>query len=267
MRTDVVGVPLGGSPEAPLLLLGPSLGTSATTLWSQAAQTLGEHLRVVGWDLPGHGHHRGGPSGGAFSMGDLAAAVLRLADELAPGAPFHYAGDSVGGCVGVQLLLDAPDRVTSATLLCTGARIGTEDGWRERAAAVRASGTASMVEGSAQRWFAPGFLERRPEVASRLLHALRDADAEGYARTCEALATFDVRDRLAEITTPVLAVAGAHDQPTPPESLAAIADGVRHGRLVVLEDAAHLAPAEAPDEVARLLLDHIAGPHPMEGTA
>ncbi|MGJ9412865.1 alpha/beta fold hydrolase [Aeromicrobium sp. CF4.19] len=257
MSTTVGGVALGGATDAPLLVLGPSLGTTAATLWAGAASMLAEHFRVVGWDLPGHGEQRG--DGGPFTMADLAVAVLVLADELAPGQSFHYAGDSVGGCVGLQLLLDAPERVRTATLLCTGARIGTEDSWRERAAVVRASGTASMVEGSAQRWFAPGFMEREPAVASALLHGLRETDAEGYARTCEALATFDVAARLGEIATPVLAVAGAEDQPTPPALLGDLAEGVADGRLVVLDDVAHLAPAEAPHHVARLVLNHAGG--------
>ena len=38
-----------------------------------------------------------------------------------------------------------------------------------------------------------------------------------------------------------------------------IADGVRDGRLEVLDGVAHLAPAEAPDHVSRMLTDHIAG--------
>ena len=98
-----------------------------------------------------------------------------------------------------------------------------------------------MVEGSAQRWFAPGFLEREP-ADGRGAAAARcsDTDREGYALVCEALAAFDVRDRLGEITAPVLAVAGADDPTTPPASLAEIAGGVRNGRLVVLDG--HRAP-------------------------
>src|SRR5690606_10908447 len=111
------------------------------------------------------------------------------------------------------------DRVRSAALLATGAKIGEESAWHDRAATVRASGTPSMVTGSAQRWFGPGFMEREPEVAAELLHSLQDADAEGYAQVCEALATFDVRERLGEISAPVLAIAGAEDGPTPPASL------------------------------------------------
>jgi 3-oxoadipate enol-lactonase / 4-carboxymuconolactone decarboxylase len=115
----IVGTDFGGDGE--LLLLGPSLGTSAGTLWSAAAQRLTQRARVVGWDLPGHG---ASPAPGGFGIPELAAAVLALADEIAPGAAFHYAGDSIGGAVGLQLLLDAPERVKSATLLCTGAVIG-----------------------------------------------------------------------------------------------------------------------------------------------
>ncbi|MCW2837405.1 MAG: 4-carboxymuconolactone decarboxylase, partial [Marmoricola sp.] len=90
-------------------------------------------------------------------------------------------------------------------------------------------------------------------------HALQDTDDRGYIQVCEALAEFDVRDRLAEITAPVLAVAGSADGVTPTDGLRGIAEGVKHGRLVELEGVGHLAPAEAPAEVARLIRQHILG--------
>jgi 3-oxoadipate enol-lactonase/4-carboxymuconolactone decarboxylase len=247
----IVGTDFGGPDGAGLLLLGPSLGTSATTLWSEAGKRLSKNMRVVAWDLPGHGH---GPTVEPFTMAELAAGVLSLADEFAA-ERFHYAGDSVGGCVGLQLLLDAPQRVASTTLLCTGPAIGTPESWRERAAAVRAAGTEAVVAGAARRWFSDGFPQQRPDVNAALLAALRDSDPESYAQICDALADFDVSDRLHEITTPVLAIAGSEDLPTPPECLRRIASGVKDGRLVILDGVGHLAPAEAPKRVAQ----HIAG--------
>ncbi|MBJ7336970.1 4-carboxymuconolactone decarboxylase [Mycolicibacterium sp.] len=248
----LVGTDFGGPTDAPLLLLGPSLGTSADTLWARAALHLRAHLRVLAWDLPGHGRS---PAADAFTIADLATAVLALADRLGA-ETFHYAGDSVGGCVGLQLLLDAPRRVASATVLCTGAKIGTTDGWHERAAAVRGDGIAAVLGGAAQRWFGHGFTGNQPDLSSVLLGALRDTDPESYAQTCEALAGFDVTDRLSDIATPVLAIAGGDDTPTPPESLQRIASGVRHGRLEVLDGVGHLAPAEAPVRVAELIAAH-----------
>ena len=239
------------APDRPLLLLGSSVGTSVESLWRRCASRLHGRYHVVGFDLPGHGGSA--PAAAPFTIADLAAQVIELADQIRPSSSFFYAGDSIGGAIGLQLLLDFPARVPAAVLLCTGAKIGEAEAWRERAALVRASGTAAVVDGSIARWFAPGFSS---DVADPLLDALRATDDESYARACEALASFDVRDRLSEIAAPVLAVAGAHDKPTPPEGLELIADSVVNGRLVVLDDVAHLAPAESPEVVAFLLDQH-----------
>lgn len=257
--------------ELPLLVLGPSLGTSAATLWTACAAGLTDAFDVVAWDLPGHGHNRSVPEE-PFTMAELAAGVLTVVDDLLtergqPRGPFFYAGDSIGGAVGLQLLLDAPDRVVAAALLCTGARLGTAESWAERIAAVRTSGTPSLVTLSAERWFGPGFLDREPTRGSALLHALSVVDDEGYAQVCGALATFDVRDALGRIAAPVLVVAGSDDQATPPEKLREIADGVADGTYVELLGVAHLAPAEAPDEVARLLREHFLGEAPAPAPA
>ena len=125
--------------------------------------------------------------------------------------------------------------------------------WRERADLVRGSGTPVMVEASARRWFGPGFIEEQPELATSLLHALQDADRFGYAAVCGALAAFDVRDRLGEITSPVVAVAGAYDVAAPVAAMAEVAHGVAAGRLLVLDRVAHQAPVEAPVETAHAI--------------
>ena len=250
----IVGTDFGGPADGDLLLLGPSVGTSATALWGTAAQRLAERFRVVGWDLPGHGRS---PASGPFGIPDLAAGVLALVDEMAPGTPFFYAGNSIGGAVGLQLLLDASDRVRSAVLLCTGAVIGGPEHWEARAATVRASGTGAIVDAASQRWFAAGFSDRCPDAAARLLEVLRDTDDESYAHTCDALAVFDVTERLNEIRTPLLAIAGAQDIATPPEGMGRIVSGVKDGRLVVLDGVGHLAPAEAPDRVAALIAEQV----------
>src|SRR5689334_23343264 len=93
------------APGRPLLVLGPSLGTSVEALWARCADRLGGNYHVVGWDLPGHG--RSAPAHAGFGVAGLAKGVLELVDRVRPGATFRYAGDSIGGAVGLQLLLDA----------------------------------------------------------------------------------------------------------------------------------------------------------------
>ena len=217
MTPGITAVRLTGArhrAELPLLVLGPSLGTSASTLWTECARRLTDAFDVVAWDLPGHGHNRAVPDE-PFTMAELAAGVLHGRRRRAPqrgedGGPFFYAGDSVGGAVGLQLLLDRPDRVAAAALLCTGAKIGDEAMWTGRIGQVSVSGTPVMVTGSAERWFGPGFLDRRPEVGSALLHALQRGRRRRLRRRCAApwpsstCATGSPRSAY-----PVLAVAGS----------------------------------------------------------
>jgi 3-oxoadipate enol-lactonase/4-carboxymuconolactone decarboxylase len=156
-------------------------------------------------------------------------------------------------------MLDTPEAVDSAVLLCTGAVIGNPEMWAGRIQQVQASGTQVLVTGSAERWFGPGFLDREPGRGSALLVALQETVDEGYLQACAALAEFDVRDRLAEIAAPVLAVSGDADAVAPSDGLRAIADGVKDGRFVELAGVAHQAPAEAPEAVASLIRQHVLG--------
>ncbi len=245
----------------PLLVLGPSLGTSVHALWAPCIGGLADRFHLVGWDLPGHGASPAA-NGSTMDFADLAGAVVDLVDAVQeergePTGPFTYAGDSASGAVGLQLFLDAPDRVRAAVILCSSAAFGVMPGWLDRAAAARASGTASLVPLSLQRWFTDGFADREPERVSALLHSLREVDDESYAQVCEALSRFDVRNRLGEIIVPVLAVAGSEDVATPPALLEEIAAGIPGTRLMVLDGVAHLPPAEAPSVVVKLLAQHL----------
>lgn len=251
------------NPNAPLIVLGPSLGTT-TALWGGVVGALAVRHRVLRFDLPGHGISPAATAG--FTVGDLAASVIAAVDA-AGGDSFDYAGISLGGAVGLELALRYPDRVRSLAVICSGARIGTAEGWRERAGQIRASGTPSLVRASAERWFAPGFLERDPSAGSKALETLMEVDDESYALACEALADFDVTDAVRGIRTPTLCVSGERDQPTPVALLAELADAIPGARHETIAGVAHLPAYERPDVVAALLLEHVAGSSAESRTA
>ena len=234
-----------GTQGAPLLVLGCSLGTSSL-VWEESAKELRNHFRVSVWELPGHGVSPAARAG--FSVGDLADAVAN-----AYGEPFLYAGVSLGGAVGLELALRHPDRVGAVVSICSGARFTTPEAWRERAVTVRSSGTGALVVQSAQRWFAPGTMERNPDVTGRLLHALRDADDESYALCCDALAEFDVRERLRGAARPIVAAYGTLDPVTPAASAHEIAEYAPGGTVVAIDGASHLATVDKPLETARVV--------------
>lgn len=244
-----------GAADAQLVVLGPSLGTT-TALWDGVVDQLAADHRVLRFDLPGHGFSPVPAS--PFSIADVAAAVITLVDSVGGGA-FHYAGISFGGAVGLELALRHPHRLLSLAVLCSAAKIGTAGGWLARAAQVRASGTPSVVATSAERWFAPGFLERNPTAGSATLEKLLDVDDESYALCCEALAAFDVTDAVADIRVPTLCVAGEFDLATPPAQVHDLAARIPGADQTTIAGVAHLPALEDPQAVAELLLDHLAG--------
>lgn len=263
----------GSDAPARVLFAGAGLGTGVHALWSACAALLPEDTLVIGWDLPGHGASE--PHDEVTSVADLAAVVVQALDELTAagevpaGLPVHYAGVSLNGAVALQLALDHADRLASSTVICSAAKIGEPQAWRERAELVEKAGTPTMVSGSAQRWFAEGFIESHPERTTGLLHTLQNADRHAYARLCEALAEFDVRGRLGELTLPVLTIHGEQDAVTPPSAGDEIAAGAPEGLVatLALADVAHQAPLEAPETVAQALAEFMAEAEQAAGTA
>jgi 3-oxoadipate enol-lactonase len=247
---DLTFARLAGSAESErLLVVGPSLGTSVEALWDAAATLLDGEAEIVGWDLPGHG--RSVPTTETFSIADLADVVRSQVPELAAGRPASYAGVSLGGAVALQLAID-PGALDGIVCIAAAARIADPELWADRAALVRAAGTPVMVSSSSQRWFADGFVEREPGVANRLLLSLSDTDKESYALACDALARFDLRSSLDQVTARLHVVAGAHDVVVPVEQARETA-AAAGATFEVLAGCAHLPSAEDPAAVASLL--------------
>lgn len=248
--------------DLPTLVLGPSLGTGSLALWGPAVPYLKEHFQLVAWDLPGHGESA--PSTEEFSMAELASGVIKMLEALetdgviVPGTPLFYAGVSVGGAIALQLANDFPGTFAGLSVICSAAKIGTPEGWRERAELVAKAGTPVVVTGSAERWFAPGFIEANPVISTDLLHNLQDADRFAYAHVCGALAGFDLREALATMADPILAIAGAHDVVCPPAAAQFIAEHAPNAQAATIDTVAHLAPAEDPEATSALLVGFFA---------
>ncbi len=244
---------LDGPPDAPVLVLGNSLGTSCS-VWDGQVAEFRAWFRLLRYELPGHGGSAAAP--GSYSIDGLAAGVLALLDSLGIERA-AYCGISLGGMIGMRLAARAPGRISALGLVCTSACLPPADGWRARAADVRAAGMAPISAAVLGRWFTPGFADRAPDVVRRFAAELERTDPAGYAGCCEAIAGMDLRPELPSITAPTLVLAGAEDPATPPEHGAAIAGLVDGARLEVIPGTAHLATVQAAGPVATALLAHL----------
>jgi 3-oxoadipate enol-lactonase len=242
-----------GPPEAPAVLLAPSLGTTLA-MWDHLADSLAASYRVIRFDTRGHG---ASPApAGPYTVGELAADVVALADLLEI-ERFAVVGLSLGGAIAQQLALEHPSRVTALVLACTGPSFGDPQNWRDRAARVRAEGMRWLVEPTEQRWFTRGFVRAHRAEADRLLEMIATTNPEGYAACCDALAAYDVTARLPEVGAPTRVIAGRHDEVTPPEVARGMVESLPDADLVVLEESSHIANVAQPEAFDRAVREHL----------
>ena len=195
---------------------------------------------------------------GPYDIDDLADDAVALLDDLGVERA-HLVGLSLGAMTALRVAAREPSRVDRMAVLCTSARLGPPQMWADRAAAVRAGGMAAVAEAVVGRWLTPGFAGSHPSTVAWLEDMVRSHDPEGYAECCGVIERMDLRPDLPSIAAPLLAIAGADDPVTTPDHLALIADGVQGGRLLVVDDAAHLANLQQPEAVNAAILAHLAG--------
>jgi 3-oxoadipate enol-lactonase / 4-carboxymuconolactone decarboxylase len=241
-----------GPADGPVLVLGPSLG-STLAMWDAQAAALAGRYRVVRYDLRGHG---GSPvPSGPYSLADIGGDVLALLDALGIERA-HVGGLSLGGCVAMWIAANAPERVDRLALVCTTPGFPDPAMWEERAATARQQGTEALADATIERWLTPAFAQRETALAATLRAMVAGTPDEGYAGCCAALGAMDLEPVLGQIRAPALVIAGDDDPSTPPDHAVRIARGIPGARMVVLH-ARHMAAIERAGAVTALLLEHL----------
>lgn len=238
----------------PLVFLGSIAST--TDMWLEQLDHLSDTFHVIALDHRGHGLSPD-PDVEPYTttIDDLAADVLETLDGLGVDK-FGVVGLSLGGALA-QYLSATSGRVERAAFLCTGAYFGGPDKWHPRSDLTRAEGMAPMLEGVVGLWVTRGYQGTNPATTDWYRTMISSTRGVGYASCADALAGWDFRDRLSEITMPVLTLAGDEDESTPPATLEAIADGVAGDvTRVVVTPGAHVPTREAAPDVNAALRSH-----------
>ena len=237
----------------PIVFLGSIAST--TDMWLPQLDALSAGHHVIALDHRGHGLSPDPDvAPGETTFDDLADDVLSTLDSLGVDR-FHVVGLSLGGAIAQYLALTSP-RVISAAFLCTAAYFGGPEKWNPRAELTRAQGLEPMADGVIDFWLTQGFQEAHPATTAAYRRMVTSTRGAGYASCSDALAHWDFRDRLGEITVPVLILAGVDDQSTPPSALKAIAEGVSgETTYVEVSPGAHVPAIEVPEQVNKALLE------------
>ena len=253
---DRMAVQVDGEGDALVMVHGLG-GTS--TVWTPLMGVLGRY-RVVRPELPGSGRSNKAHAleQGPLSIDRLVSSVLRVCGALGIEKAW-FAGHSLGTIVFMHLAVREPAMVKGLALF--GALLAPPDagrmGMRQRAVEARAEGMAGITDAIVQAALSSSTRETQGVAVAAVRESLMGQCAEGYARTCEALAEAQPAD-VSQIAAPALLVTGDEDPIAPAQGVRTIASKMQHARVEILPRCGHWTTYERPVECAALLKDFLA---------
>ena len=175
-----------------------------------------------------------------------------------------WVGHSIGGMLGMRMAYKYPDAFPALVLIATTARVDPpplrEQTWKLWEA-FRAGERATIADPALPFFLAQATFREQPQLVRRYRDwIINFPDAEGVFQCARAVFDrSDITEFLPAIVAPTLAMAGREDPAAPPAELQIIAERIPNSRLVVIEQANHLVPAEKPREVAEAMLGFLQG--------
>lgn len=220
------------------------------TLWNPQMASLADVAQVLAPDLRGFGNDRR-PLPEIMTMEAHAADIKTLLDERGVDRVV-LCGLSMGGYIAMAFLEQWPERVGGLILCNTRASADTLEGQAARKATAQnafAKGVDVIARAMAPTLLSDLTKRTHPELMAHMEAMIARQRPEAVAAA--ALGMSERPDRhhvLRACTVPALVITGSNDALMPLPTSRSMAEALPHGRLVVLEHAAHLTNLEATDD-------------------
>ena len=236
-----------GDPAGAPLVFANSLGTDLR-LWDKILPLLPAGLRVIRYDMRGHGGSDCPPA--PYAMGQLVRDAEQLLDHLGV-KDCAFVGLSIGGMVAQGLAIKRPDLVRALVLSNTAAKIGQPSIWEDRIAAARAGGVEALADATMERWFTRAF--RASSELSFWRGMMTGQRAEGFIGCMQAISGTDFYTPTSGLRLPTLGIAGSDDGSTPPDLVRETVDLIPGSTFHLIRRAGHLPCVDQPRDYAEAL--------------
>lgn len=244
---------LHGSGPALLLIAGLA---SDSQSWLPVLPALAEQYTVILPDNRGVGRSTQDCATSVELMADDGLALLQhLGLQRA-----HLVGHSMGGMVALEMALRRPEQVESVVLLASAPRNSNRNNL------LFADWAAAAENGSDQAaWFrtilawilTERFFDQSEMVDAVLSYLLAypwPQSASAFSRQVEALARYDVTDRLGQVMVPTCVIAGEEDILLPLHHSEQLARGIPGAVMQIIKKAAHSVHSEQPAALTAALV-------------
>lgn len=236
-----------GNAYPPIILLHGAGGTHLN--WPAEIRRM-EGRDIHALDLPGHGKSEGH---GYQSIAEYARAVFGWMDATRLFRAIVI-GHAMGGAIGLEMCLLAPEKVAGLGLVSSGAVLPQSAAVLEHASnpatlpAVLETISRPMFSADAPAALVKPAVKRLGETRHSVLH-----------NDLVACARFDVSEKLAAVKTRVLVICGSADAITPLRLSQFIANKIPGAKISVVAGGSHMILLEKPAEIATLLREFFAG--------
>ena len=201
--------------------------------------------RVLAPDLPGHGKSLPAGDKPITSVHEFAEVLWALAEKFDLSDPVVI-GCSIGGDIALDLSLHHGKDIRSAVVCQAAARTPTvPEGVIIRG--LEDSGSPSYGDNAYVMGIAACGSKADPDRTAEIARTRRWGDPKMYSSDLMAWIRHDIRDRLNEITCPVLCVWGDEDFFVPLYLVEETVRGIQGAKLEILEGIGHYPHIETPD--------------------
>lgn len=189
------------------------------------------------------------------------ASMRQMAEKTLKNLPPRFAlvGNSMGGYLALEIVRQAPARVSHLLLAGTNAHADAPEAQEKRMQAIRlAEGGKfdSFVEGYVANCLHPDNVYRLGSVMTSMA---RSIGAQALINQQRAIMTRrSAEDVLLTLDIPTAIVCGSDDNLSSPDIHAAMAMAIKGGTFHEIEKCGHMVPLEAPAELAAIIDDLLA---------
>jgi pimeloyl-ACP methyl ester carboxylesterase len=239
------------APTASTLLLIHGAGVSART-WVNQLRGLGDALRPIAVDLPGHHDSDPVPDSTLATYADTAYELLR---QLSTG-PVFVAGHSLGGAVAQVLAMRHPELVRGLVLVSTCARVPPDDGAQRLLGFVPAPFRRAVFLWAVRKTLlAPWASANAIELTVDEIRSCRPETIQNDTTIGRAM---DLASTARELRLPTLILCGGRDRLTAPGLSQELCGMIAGSRLQIVAGAGHMLPLEAPEALNQAIRQFVA---------
>ena len=227
-------------------------------VWDELVEQLATNFTLHVVDLPGHGRSRVSDELGLASISRAIFEVVmpRLSQ------PAIWLGWSLGGLVAMQVALDHPKWVNKLLLVSASPCFTKRDDWQDAIDAEILTMFAQQLSedfaSTLQRFLA--LQVKGSEHAKQALRALktrmlsvRQPEQQALAAGLTILENSDLKQQLAELTMPVLLVAGERDMLVPHSAIPKVAGMLANAQFKIIKAAGHAPFISHPQQFNQLV--------------